>query len=281
MKRTIVIQLVVVLCLSVAGLIAQEGKISVEKVAENVYLYTYEIHRSLFVVTDDGILVTDPQSTERARPYLREIRKISQAPIRYVVYSHHHGDHVSGGAVFGSDPIIIAQSNITRHLGSDRMKDVASPHVTFSDKLSVFLGDLEIQLIFPGPNEADDNIIVFVPDRKVAFMSDTVGVRRLPWRVMSGANPYDWMAALRVLATLDFEILAPGHGRTGTKAHVEEYIRYFVDLIEAVEERAKQGRTLEEIQESLKMPAYANWIFYDEFLKMNIEGVHRYLSQAP
>ena len=105
MKRTIVIQLVVVLCLSVAGLIAQEGKISVEKVAENVYLYTYEIHRSLFVVTDDGILVTDPQSTERARPYLREIRKISQAPIRYVVYSHHHGDHVSGGAVvwIGSD----------------------------------------------------------------------------------------------------------------------------------------------------------------------------------
>jgi len=180
MKRTIVIQLVVVLCLSVAGLIAQEGKVSVEKVAENVYLYTYEIHRSLFVVTDDGILVTDPQSTERARPYLREIRKISQAPIRYVVYSHHHGDHVSGGAVFGSDPIIIAQSNITRHLGSDRMKDVASPHVTFSDKLSVFLGDLEIQLIFPGLNEADDNIIVFVPDRKVAFMSDTVGVRRLP-----------------------------------------------------------------------------------------------------
>jgi len=52
--------------------------------------------------------------------------------------------------------------------------------VTFSDKLSVFLGDLEIQLIFPGLNEADDNIIVFVPDRKVAFMSDTVGVRRLP-----------------------------------------------------------------------------------------------------
>ncbi len=281
MKRTIVTQIVVVLCLSVGGLIAQEGKVSVEKVAENVYLYTYDIHRSLFVVTDDGILVTDPQSTERAGPYLQEIRKISQAPIRYLVYSHHHGDHVSGGAVFGSDPIIIAKSNITRHLGSDRMKDVASPHVTFSDKLSVFLGDLEIQLIFPGLNEADDNIIVFVPDRKVAFMSDTVGVRRLPWRVMSGANPYNWMAALRVLATLDFEILAPGHGRTGTKAHVEEYIRYFVDLIEAVEERAKQGQTLEEIQESLKMPAYSNWIFYDEFLKMNIEGVYRYLAQAP
>jgi glyoxylase-like metal-dependent hydrolase (beta-lactamase superfamily II) len=281
MKPIIVIQLGLVLCLSVGGLIGQEGKVSVEKVTENVYLYTYESHRSLFVVTDDGILVTDPQSAERAGPYLQEIRKISQAPIRYMVYSHHHGDHVSGGAVFGSDPIIIAHSKIADHLGSSGSKDIAPPHVTFSDKLSVFLGDLEIRLIFPGPNEADDNIIVFVPDRKVVFMADTVGVRRLPWRVMSGANPYDWMAGLRVLATLDFEILAPGHGRTGTKAHVEEYIRYFVDLIEAVEERAKQGQTLEEIQESLKMPAYANWLFYDEFLKMNIEGVHRYLSKAP
>ena len=101
MKRTIVIQFVAVLCLSVGGLIAQEGKVSVEKVAENVYLYTYEIHRSLFVVTDDGILATDPQSAERAGPYLQEIRKISQAPIRYHVYRHHHGDHVSGVAVFG------------------------------------------------------------------------------------------------------------------------------------------------------------------------------------
>ena len=89
------------------------------------------------------------------------------------------------------------------------------------------------------------------------------------------------MAALRVLATLDFEILAPGHGRTGTKAHVEEYIRYFVDLIEAVEERAAQGQTLEEIQETLKMTAYSDWIFYDQFLKMNIEGVHRYLPKGP
>ena len=281
MKPTAVIQIVVVLCLSVGGLFAQEGKVSVEKVSENVYLYTYETHRSLFVVTDDGILVTDPQSTERAGPYLQEIRKISQAPIRYMVYSHNHGDHVSGGAVFGSDPVIIAHSNIIDHLGSSSTKDVAPPHVTFSEKLSVFLDDLEIRLIYPGPNEADDNIIVFVPDRKVAFMADTVGVRRLPWRVMSGANPYEWMAALRVLATLDFEILAPGHGRTGTKAHVEEYIRYFVDLIQAVEERAAQGQTLEEIQETLKLPAYTNWNFYDEFLKMNIEGVHRNLPKGP
>ncbi len=126
MKRTIVIQFVVVLCLSVGALIAQEGKVSVEKVAENVYLYTYEIHRSLFVVTDDGILVTDPQSAERAGPYLQEIRKISQAPIRYMVYSHHHGDHVSGGAVFGSDPIIIAQSKIARSPGNQRHKGCCS-----------------------------------------------------------------------------------------------------------------------------------------------------------
>ena len=281
MKRTTVIQIMVALCLSVGGLIAQEGKVSVEKVAENVYLYQYEIHRSLFVVTDDGILVTDPQSTERAGPYLQEIRKISQAPIRYLVYSHNHGDHSSGGAVFGSDPVIIGHSKLPDHLGTERTKDVAPPHVTFAEKLSVYLGDLEIRLIYPGPNEADDNIIVFVPDRKVAFMSDTVGVRRLPWRVMSGANPYEWMAALRVLAALDFEILAPGHGRTGTKAHVEEYIRYFVDLIEEVEARAAQGQTLEEMQETLKMSAYSNWIFYDEFLKMNIEGVHRYLPKGP
>ena len=83
------------------------------------------------------------------------------------------------------------------------MKDVASPHVTFSDKLSVFLGDLEIQLIFPGPNEADDNIIVFVPDRKVAFMSDTVGCPKAP------LASHVWSQPVR----LDGGSQGPGHAR--------------------------------------------------------------------
>ncbi len=255
-----------------------EPTIKVDKLADNVYLYTHNAHRSLFVVTDEGILVTDPQSPESATRYLEEVRKISQAPFRYVVYSHHHDDHISGGAVFGDEAVVFGHANVPGHLSGDSADNIVPVDVTFSNLMSLHLGDLEVQLIYPGPSETDSNIIVFIPERRVAFMVDAVAARRLPWRTLGNTDPYEWVAALKELDALDFDILAPGHGPTGTKANVGEYVQYFTDLIDAVRKRVDQGQTLEEIQESLGLPAYADWFRYDEHLKLNIEGVYKALT---
>ena len=69
-------------------------------IAEGVYIFEYRGYQSMFVVDPQGVIVTDPISPDTAKVYLAEVRKITQAPIRYVVYSHHHYDHISGGAVF-------------------------------------------------------------------------------------------------------------------------------------------------------------------------------------
>ena len=279
MKRIILIQLILGLCFSVGRLAAQEEPtIKVQEVAEDVYLFSYNIHNSLFVVTDDAVLVTDPQSNDAAPLYLKEIRRITQAPIRYMVYSHRHGDHISGGSHLGSGFTTVGHVNMKGRLGPTSYGEIVPLDVSFSDRLSIFLGDLEVRLIYPGPNESNDNIIVFVPDRRVAFQVDTVGVRRLPWRVFSGAKPTHWRDALMELAKLDFDVLAPGHGVVGTKEHVFEYIEYIDDLINAVKGRMDQGESLEQIQESLQLAEYSDWIFYEQFLKMNIEAVHKEFS---
>src|SRR5258705_494587 len=73
------------------------------KITDNVYLFRYGGHQSMFVVTPDGVIATDPiaqRRPEAATTYLAEIRKITQAPIKYVVYSHHHYDHIEGGKPF-------------------------------------------------------------------------------------------------------------------------------------------------------------------------------------
>src|SRR6187455_961065 len=70
---------------------------------DNVYIFRYQNHQSMFVVTPAGVIVTDPISYGRpqaAKAYLDEIRKITQAPIKFLVYSHHHYDHSAGGKVF-------------------------------------------------------------------------------------------------------------------------------------------------------------------------------------
>jgi glyoxylase-like metal-dependent hydrolase (beta-lactamase superfamily II) len=74
-----------------------------KKITDNVYLFRYGGHQSMFVVTPDGVIATDPiaqRRPEAATTYIAEIRKITQVPIKYVVYSHHHYDHIEGGKPF-------------------------------------------------------------------------------------------------------------------------------------------------------------------------------------
>jgi glyoxylase-like metal-dependent hydrolase (beta-lactamase superfamily II) len=254
---------------------SQEPTVEVEELAPNVYLFTYNTHRSLFVTTDEGVLATDPQSTEAATRFLEEIKKVSEAPIRYLVYSHHHDDHVSGGAVFGGDVMVVAHEAVASHIEGE----IRAPDVTFQEASSLHLGELEVRLLYPGPSETESNIIVYVRDRGVAFMVDTVSVRRLPWRDFGGTNPSDWIRALEVLSELEFDVLAPGHGSTGTKEHVTENIEYLTALMTAVQERIAQGQSLEQIQESLELPQYQDWVRYDEHFDLNIEGAFKALSQ--
>jgi glyoxylase-like metal-dependent hydrolase (beta-lactamase superfamily II) len=233
--------------------LAQAPRVEVEKLAENVYLFTYEAHRSLFVATDEAVLA---------------------APVRYLVYSHHHDDHASGGKAFG-DAAVIAHSKVLRHLE----KEIVPPAITFDENVSVHVSGIEVRLLYPGPSETESNLIVYLPQRKVAFMVDSVFVKALPWRNMAGADLKMWMEALRELEKLDFEILAPGHGPAGTKSDVRAFITYFEDLLSAVGKRIAAGESLEQIQATLELPKYKDWARYGEHLDLNIEGAYRELTK--
>jgi len=84
---------------------AQQPMFATTKVdgTDNVYIFRYQNHQAMFVVTPAGVIATDPISYGRpqaAKTYLDEIRKITKAPIKYLIYSHHHYDHIAGGKVF-------------------------------------------------------------------------------------------------------------------------------------------------------------------------------------
>lgn len=250
----------------------------IERLADNVFLFTNSTHRSLLVVTDDAVLATDPQGSQsNAERFVEVIREMTSAPIRYVVYSHHHGDHILGGEAFPADSEFIAHRNAEPYLEN---MDARSVDRFVGDDETIEVGGLQVQLIYPGPSETDSSLVILVPERSVAFMVDAVAVRTLPWRTMNGANPHDWISALERLDALDFDILAPGHGPTGRKSDVRENITYLETLVGAVQERIDQGQTLEEIQEALELPEYADWARYNEHFKENIQGVYQELIGA-
>src|SRR5712691_5861641 len=81
---------------------AQPPLYATTKVTDNVYIFRYGGHQSMFIVTPEGVIATDPIGERRpaAKAYIEEIQKITKAPIKYVVYSHSHFDHIAGGQPF-------------------------------------------------------------------------------------------------------------------------------------------------------------------------------------
>ena len=101
------------------------------KVADNVYVFRYGGHQSMFVVTPAGVLATDPIAYLRpqaAQAYIDEIRKITAAPIKYLVYSHHHYDHIAGGKPFkDAGAAVVAHRNARTRLEALKYPDVVLP----------------------------------------------------------------------------------------------------------------------------------------------------------
>src|SRR5580765_9104539 len=96
----------------------------VKPVADGVYIFEFAGYQSMFVVDPAGVLITDPISPSAAPVYLAEVRKLTSAPIRYVVYSHHHFDHIAGGAPFKqAGAVFVAHRNAKLQL--ERLKNPA------------------------------------------------------------------------------------------------------------------------------------------------------------
>src|SRR5690349_6278845 len=146
---------------------AQQPMFATTKVegTDNVYIFRYQNHQSMFIVTPAGVIVTDPISYGRpqaAKAYLDEIRKITQAPIKYLVYSHHHYDHIAGGKVFkDAGARIIAQKRVAERLAPLGDPNTILPDESFDAGKTITLGGATLELRYLGPNHSDSNIVMW------------------------------------------------------------------------------------------------------------------------
>jgi hypothetical protein len=129
---------------------------SVEALGDGAYLYRHGLHRSLFIVSDEGVIVTDPISDKVAVSYRAAIAGITDQPVRFVVYSHYHWDRVSGAALFAKEGAqIIAQERCAERFVQNPNPAVVMPDQTFTDRHSVNIGNRSLELFYFGPSHGD------------------------------------------------------------------------------------------------------------------------------
>lgn len=128
----------------------------VEPLGDGVYLFRAGVDRSLFVVGDDGVIVTDPINAEVAADYRAAIREITTAPVKYVVYSHYHWDRVSGAQIFKAEGAeIVTQEQCAQRFRDNPNPAVVDPDITFAERYDVSVGDRTLELHYLGPSHGD------------------------------------------------------------------------------------------------------------------------------
>ncbi len=253
----------------------------ITKLADDVYLFRHQFHQSMFITTSDGVILTDPISGDAAAWLKTEIAKLTDQPVRYVVYSHHHNDHITGGSVFADGAAFVSHAAARAYIADAADALTPVPTLTFSDRMFIDLGGKHVELIHTGRNHSDNSLVVLLPKEKILFAVDFIPVETVAYRTMRSDYPDDWIESLKRVEQLDFDTLVPGHGKIGRKEHVRMFRAYLEDLRTAVMEQIKKGASLEQAKQSIRLPKYENWGRYAEWFPENVEGMYRYYSQGP
>lgn len=217
-----------------------------------------------------------------AKPYIDAIKAVTDKPIKYVIYSHHHYDHIAGGQPFKDLGATFIAHRRTRERLLELKKqksllaDVVMPDQVVDDKKSITLGGTTLELNYVGRNHSDNSLVMRLPKEKIVFVVDFAPIESVQFRnIPDNASPLEYIASLKKLASLDWERMIPGHpyagGRFGTKKDVEDDIAYMEDLSTEVKKAADAGKCFDTAMKEVKLPKYEKWANYEASLPANVE----------
>ena len=256
---------------------------SVKKIGDGLYVFRWWVYRNIFIVTDDGVIVTDPLNPNAAKLLRSEIRKVTDKPVKYVVYSHNHHDHISGGNIFKEEGAqFVGHENVLKELGDHPSSVIPLPDVTFKDRYTLKLGNRTLELEYFGPNHGKSLAVMRLPKEKILFIVDIVTPRRVAFRGMPDFWPDEWVRSLKAIERMDFQYVVSAHGphtepAIDSASVVMEQRVYLEDLMAAVKEAMDSGvHSPDALRKKVKLPKYAGWQYYDEWLPMNIERIWAY-----
>jgi glyoxylase-like metal-dependent hydrolase (beta-lactamase superfamily II) len=287
----------------------EEKTVTFSKLSEHAYAYTAEGDpNSGIVIGDDAVMVIDTQATPAmAQDVIRRIREVTDKPIKYVVLSHYHAVRVLGAAAYQPEHIIASQD--TRDLIVERgEQDKASeigrfprlfrnvesvppgmtwPTMTFTGKMTLWLGKLEVQLIQLGRGHTKGDTVVWLPQDKVLFSGDLVEFDATPYA--GDAYFQDWPNTLDNIAALKPQALVPGRGAAlqgasdvakgleGTRAFVSE-------LYASVKAGAAAGKDLRSVYKETfdkLQPKYGHWVIFNHCMPFDVTRAYDEATRYP
>jgi glyoxylase-like metal-dependent hydrolase (beta-lactamase superfamily II) len=206
-------------------------------------------------ISNAGLLIGDRGATlidtlmvpSLNQPFVEAIQKATASPVRRILHTHHHIDHIGGDSFFPDAEIMVHQAARDRILRSGLLKpifarfmprfaaefdkvEIRPPTLTFDHDLTLYLGDLEVRVIALGPAHTTGDAGVYLPKEKILFSGDIAFFYVSPLAHEGTLN--GWVAACDRIFQMDVETIVPGHGPIGTKADLKLVREYLLQIQE-------------------------------------------------
>lgn len=242
---------------------------------DNVYIFRNGNHQAMFVVTKAGVIATDPVAYGRptgGQTYVDEIKKVTSQPIKYLIYSHHHYDHIAGGKAFkDAGAKVVAHERAKARLAVLKDPHTVMPDETVNDKgRTITLGGTALELKYVGLNHSDSTLVMRLPKEKIIFVVDLIPVASIPGRGMIDFYPLESEDSIKKIIAMDWERLIPGHpgpgGKLGTKEDARNLLTFLQDASSEVQKAAREGKCWDAAEKEVKLPKYENWAGYQNNL---------------
>ncbi len=284
-------------------------QVSFTRLSDNAYAYTAEGDPNTgIIIGDDAVMVIDTQATPvMAQDVIRRIREVTDKPIKYVMLSHYHAVRVLGASAYQPEQIIASQDTydlIVERGEQDKASEIGRfprlfnavesvppgmtwPTITFTGKMTIWLGKLEVQLLQLGRGHTKGDTVAWLPEQKILFSGDLVEFDATPYA--GDAYFKDWPATLDRLAELKPLALVPGRGPAlttpdavaqglaGTKAFISA-------VRDSVEAGVKAGRDLNAVYKETMAKLqkdYGHWVIFNHCMPFDVTRCYDEVTQYP
>ncbi|MCC9660989.1 MULTISPECIES: MBL fold metallo-hydrolase [unclassified Pseudoalteromonas] len=258
----------------------EQTSYKVENIKDNIYRFSAGHYHSAFMIVDKVALVTDPLNSDAAQYLKSYIKKTFNADIKYMVYSHSHVDHAMGG-----NELIDKNTTVVSHkFAADDLRlnkvPTALPDLTFSDTLTLNLGESYVVLNYYGPNNGRGNVSMRFMPANVLYVVDWIVLGRMPYKNLIGYDINGMLSSTKaILNEPPFAVFIGGHADTGNRDDVVSYLHYIEDLHAAVRDGMLAGKKLSTLQKEITLEKYSHLKMYQQWLPLNIESVYNNLVE--
>lgn len=226
-------------------------QLTIERVKEDLFSIVGDGGNVGVLLTKDGVILIDDKFLRDSDEIINKVKSVTSLPIRYILNTHHHGDHTGGNERFLAQAEIVAHQNARANMVAGNQP--GAQRITFSDETAVFLGGKEVRMKHFGRGHTNGDAIVYFPALKTIHTGDlfTRGAPFIDYK--GGGSAKAWSTTLEAALTWDFDTVIPGHGAVATRADLQQHIKNIMTMRDRMSDLIKKGVTREQVADQLKI----------------------------